>query len=513
MAALLRLLSRRSDRPSTRRVSLLSSFVRHTRNYSLASALVMVAGLISFPILTRWLPVADYGVMSLVSSSLGFAVALGKLGMQHAALRFYSEVRAGRHAGVDVQQFAATVLYGMGGLGLLAGGLWLLAAWMLPDGLWDDPRMPWLMAMTAVLVPLRVVDSALGNLLKAQERSGLLAIIGVLKRYVSLAAILSAVILIAPTVWSFFGATVAVEILACTLALWWVFRADWPRWRDRSPTLFKAMVIFAIPMTGFELSSLVMQMGDRYVLQALLGAEAVGLYSAAYNLSDYVKLALFSAMASAALPMCVRLAELEGTAAVEAFLVTFTRTFLLVGLGVVAAMAAVGSDLMAVLASAKYQSAAVVIPWVMLGMLFEAYIVIAGVGLYLRKRSIVTMGMVAGGALLNVLLNLALVPRLGIEGSGIANLCSYATVVTIALFATRRTLRPPPFLRDFVKFGGLALVAWLAAREIQVAWPWLALLLRGSAAVALYALLACAFDRRARELLRQGWSRLRFRKV
>lgn len=500
-----------NDLPSPR-VSLFSSFARHTRNYSLASALVMVAGLVSFPILTRLLPLADYGVMSLVSSSLGFAVALGKLGMQHAALRFYSEVRAGKHPGVDLRQFAATVIYGMGLLGLLACGLWLLAAWLLPASLWDDPRMPWLMVMTAVLVPLRVVDSAVGNLLRAQERSGLLAILGVLKRYIGLAAILGAVILIAPTVWSFFGATVALEIVGVVATLWWVFRSDWPRWSERSPVLFRSMVVFAIPMTGFELSSLVMQMGDRYVLQALLGAEAVGLYSAAYNLSDYIKLALFSAMSSAALPMCMRLAESEGMAAVEAFLVTFTRTFLLVGLGVVAAMAAVGADMMAVLASAKYQPSAVVIPWVMMGMMFEAYIVIAGVGLYLRKRSIVTMGMVAGGAVLNVVLNLLLVPHLGIQGSGVANLFSYATVVTIALVATRRWLRPPPFLRVFLKFGVMALVAYLVADQVHAQWAVVSLVLRGSVAVLVYAALALLLDRRARQLLAQGWAKFRSRR-
>jgi len=468
----------------------------------------MLAGLVSFPILTRLLPLADYGMMSLVSTSLGFAVAVGKLGMQHAALRFYSEVRAGKHAGVGQANFSATVLYGMALLGLLACGLWLGVAWLLPQSVSDDVRIPWLMTLTAVVVPLRVVDSAVGNLLRAQERSGLLAVMSVLRRYITLSVILAAVLLIAPTVWSFFGATVAMEILAGAVSLWWVFRGQWPRWKDRSPALFKSMVVFAIPMTGFELSSQVMQMGDRYVQQALLGPEAVGLYSAAYNLSDYIKLALFSAMSSAALPMCVRLAETEGIPAVEAFLATFTRTFLMVGLGVVATMAVVGQDLMAVLASAKYQSAGVVIPWVMTGMMFEAYIVIAGVGLYLRKRSIVTMSMVAGGAALNVLLNLTLVPRMGIQGSGVANLCSYAVVVVVALLATRKTLKPPSFVPTLLKFGAVGLVAYFAATQVHTPWALASLVLRGAVAVGVYIALASTVDRRARELVAQGWARL-----
>jgi O-antigen/teichoic acid export membrane protein len=213
-------------------------------------------------------------------------------------------------------------------------------------------------------------------------------------------------------------------------------------------------------------------------------------------------------MSSAALPMCVRLAETEGIPAVEAFLATFTRSFLMIGLGVVATMAVVGQDLMAVLASAKYQSAGAVIPWVMTGMMFEAYIVIAGVGLYLRKRSIVTMAMVAGGAALNVLLNLTLVPHLGIQGSGVANLCSYAVVVTVALLATRKTLKPPSFAPTLLKFGALGVIAYFAASGLHTPWALASLVLRGGVAVLVYVALAAAVDQRARALLAQGWGRI-----
>ncbi len=70
------------------------SFGVHVSNYAWAEGAVAVAGLLSFPILTRLLSVADYGTMNLVASVLGLTVALGKMGVQHAALRMWPEVQA-----------------------------------------------------------------------------------------------------------------------------------------------------------------------------------------------------------------------------------------------------------------------------------------------------------------------------------------------------------------------------------------------------------------------------------
>ncbi|MEO8296905.1 MAG: oligosaccharide flippase family protein [Burkholderiales bacterium] len=494
-------------------MSLLASLAKHTRNYSFASVLTTVAGLISFPILTRALQVEDYGVMSLIASALTLAVGLGKLGMQHATLRFYGEARAGSLAGVQIGQFAPTVLYGMAALGAVATLLWLLITQLLPAATWDDARMPALMLFTAVLVLVRVLDSAVANLLRAQERSGLLALLTVIKRYIGLALVVGAVLLISPTLWSFYGATVLGEVLLLLGILWWVLRSDVPRVNQVSPPLLRAMVVFAIPMTGYELASVVLQMGDRYVQQAVLGAEAVGLYSASYNLCDYIKLALFSAMSAAALPMCMRLGSEQSDAVVEQFLDFYTHIYFLAALLVVAITAAVRVELLAVLASPKYQAGAAVIPLVITGMMFEAYIVIAGVGLYLRKRSVTTMILVAAGAVLNIVLNLLLVPRLGILGSAVANVVSYLAIVVAALQATRATLKPPPFLRPLLKFGAIALGAYLAATRLELGHPALTLVGRGAAVCFVYVGLALLLDARAREITHLGWDRLKARRA
>ncbi len=46
-----------------------AGMLRHLRNYASAGILAALVGLVSFPILTRNLSVADYGVVGLISIS------------------------------------------------------------------------------------------------------------------------------------------------------------------------------------------------------------------------------------------------------------------------------------------------------------------------------------------------------------------------------------------------------------------------------------------------------------
>ena len=99
---------------------MLNRLAAHFSRYSLASLLVTLASIVSFPFLTRIFPVADYGMMSLIGVLVTALAAVGKLGLQQAALRFYSEVRAGQSPWSSAQ-YESTVYLGrriLGRIGL-----------------------------------------------------------------------------------------------------------------------------------------------------------------------------------------------------------------------------------------------------------------------------------------------------------------------------------------------------------------------------------------------------------
>ena len=84
----------------------------HASHYGVISLFSMIAGLISFPVFTRLFSVADYGVMALVAATITVAVAVGKVGVQHAVLRYHSEITVGPSR-FTLPQLVSTTFFGM----------------------------------------------------------------------------------------------------------------------------------------------------------------------------------------------------------------------------------------------------------------------------------------------------------------------------------------------------------------------------------------------------------------
>jgi O-antigen/teichoic acid export membrane protein len=480
----------------------------HVSNYSLGSVLVTLASIVSFPVLTRLLSVDEYGVMNLIATVLALTVALAKLGVQHSAVRFYSEVKAGKH-GVGIEGYASTVVYGMAATGLAVTLLWALASQFIPDAWWNDERVRPLMLFTAVLILVRVIDSALINQLRAQERSVAFNTYSVLRRYVGLAAVLAVLFFVSRDLWGFYAATVFSEIVATLLLVGWLARRVRMQPSLFSPPLFRAMLAFGIPMLGYELATVMLSMSDRYVIQTMLGAQALGTYAATYNMCEYVRQLCLTAFVAAVLPMYPRIWEEQGVEATRAFLQRFLHIYVIAATLVVAGLSAISGEVLAVLASEKYRSGAAIVPYVIAGMALDGVTMVAAAGLYIEKRSKTIMLLIVSAALLNIGLNVAWVPLWGTVGSAAATLVSYAALLALSiLFGRRRLAIALPWLA-LLKFGLIGVVTFETVSRVDGGSDLATIFARVAIGLPVYAALCLLLDAEARRLLRGGVARLR----
>jgi O-antigen/teichoic acid export membrane protein len=362
-----------------------------------------------------------------------------------------------------------------------------------------------LFALTAVLVFVRVVESALVNPLRAQERSGVLNVYFVVRRWAGLALLLGVLIAVQRDLWGFYAATIVAEVVAVVVLAVWVLQRQPVALSAFSPPMFRSMVGFGLPMLAYELASVVLSMGDRYLLQHLAGAESLGVYVAAYNLCDYLRAALLAALVAAAQPAYLRIWAESGSQATVAFLQRFVHVYLMVAAFLVAVMSAVGAELLHVLASAKYVEGAVVIPWAMTGLALDTLVVILGAGLYIQKRTLAVACFVVAATALNLALNAWLIPRHGIAGAGAATLIGYAALLVMCNVAGRRALAVGLPWRSLLKFVALGAVTYGCLMLLATPWPAATLALRATAGLALYLLLVLGLDRAGRAWLIDRW--------
>lgn len=474
----------------------------HISNYSIGNLLVTVSGLISFPIFTRIFSVAEYGILNLISATLGLLFAISKLGIQHSIVRFYGEVRAGK-LDATIPQYLSTTFFGMTAVGLLVTVAWALVSLSIPANWWSDPRVSGLFLITAVLLFIRTADSALVNFLRAEERSGLYNLYNVIKRYGTLALVLLVLFYITGDLYGYFWATIAAEGLIVTGLLLIMRRTHQFSPDEFSPKLFRSMLAYGIPMIAFELSAISLNIGDRYVIEVMLGSEALGIYSAGYNFSQYVQAVFMAAVGQAALPMFVRCWEDKGPEATKRFVRQTMHYYLLAALPMVAGVSAIGREAMVILASDKYADAAALIPFVAGGMAIEGGLAMLAVGIYLSKRTRFMAIMMVICAILNIGMNVLLIPHLGINGAALATLVSYGILGGGAWIVSQRFLATGfPWL-DALKFGLLSTIMYLTVSAISFASDWATLVARVVAGVALYSILVLVFDQQTRDMARR----------
>lgn len=483
-------------------------------HYSVASVLTMVAGLVTFPILTRIFSVGDYGLMNLVFATLSVSVAIGKFGLQHSIIRYDSEIRAGKSP-FTLLQLYSTTLTGITVTSLVVIGLLVAGTQLVPLAALAEPSVKLVFAIAALLVIVQGVESALINFLRAEQETAALMKYQVLKKYLGLALILGAVLLIARTLTAFYAASVLSEAAAVVALAKVVFgrgRRPLPRVDQFSRPLYLELLGFGIPMMiGYELSGIVLAVGDRYVIEGTIGREPLGLYSAAYNLCQYVQAAFIDSIGQAIMPIYMRLYDQQGPRDTEAFIDRSLRSYVLFGAPVVAGLAAVGPELLPSLASDKYASAAVILPWVIVGMVINGTTSMVGAGLFINRKTRVIMGIVLSSAILNIILNLLLVPRIGIVGSAIATVISYAVSTLSMAVAGQRLFRVALPFATILRSGAAALVMYMALRHLLPGYRLLSVGLRIVVGAPIYVVLISLVDRDARIILGKALARLRRR--
>lgn len=483
---------------------------RHTSNYSVGTLLITVASIISFPIFTRTFTVSQYGVLGLVNVTLGFLVGVGKLGLQQSVVRFYAEIESGKRGG-DRIGFFSTVLFSMLAVGTTASTLSAVVFLLMPARWWGQWQMQYLIAAVSPLVLVRVLDSALLNLLRAEQKSAFYSVYTVARKYLGLALVVAVLFTVARNLWGFFLATLVGEAAAVGFLIAYYARQHVFAISRVSRPLFLAMLGFGLPLLASELSGLLLSMGGRYIINFQLGPHPLGSYSAAYNFCDYLQGVLTGGFAQAVVPMYLRMWESQGRAKTEAFLQQALHYYLMLAFPVVAGMAAVAPDLLRLLASDRYSVSTSLFVFIVGGMLVAGGTPIFSAGIYIRKLTRVVMYSVLTASAINLALTALLTRRIGIEGAALATLCSLTLYALLTGFFGRATVALRMPWSTLLKFGAMSGLMFGVVTHLDPTEVIARIAVRIVCGALLYGAMLVAGDSSVRSALRAVWRRWKSR--
>lgn len=208
--------------------------------------------------------------------------------------------------------------------------------------------------------------------------------------------------------------------------------------------LFARLARYGIPYAASGALAALINVSDRYLIQWLIDTEAAGLYAAPYDLAMRSLHVLVVVMAMASNPLIFRSWE-SGDRAKTTRLILRHGELVLAATMPVAIAFTILAPAISILLSAEFRPAATqLMPWVAIAtVLHGAQMVYFSLAFSLTKRPLRQTLTYGVGAIINIGLNLVLIPRYGLIGAAAATVAAYVFIVVASFLAGRRLFALP----------------------------------------------------------------------
>lgn len=412
-------------------------FVSAAAAYFGTQILLTMAGFVSMPVTTRLLSKAEYGTLNLVLASVGIMVVIGQMGFPQATTRFFAERH--RQGKAHLREFCDNMLGGAFTAGLLVALVAAGAAAWIAGG--AGPYYASCVRLGSLVVLVRVVSSVIYQLFRADERVFTYMVAQIVSRYCTLALVIAMLFLRGQTAYQIILATVigeGVVLVACLaeLAARGVIRR--PR---LSPSVIKAATLYGAPLAAAGSASFILDYGDRYLIQHFLGLDAVATYAVPYDLAQSLAAALFGPVRLAVIPIIFRLWAEGGQEMTSPFVSRLMTYVVSIAIPIGVLFLLMNREVIELLASQKYSDSARLTPYLLPGVLLGELNFLVASALTIQKETVTLALYVFGVGILNVVLNLILLPRWGLTGAAVATSVAYVTLFVITFLRSRPVLR------------------------------------------------------------------------
>lgn len=422
--------------------------------YGVADIILRAASFFTLPIYTRLFTPEDYGIWSFVMTVVGLLSGVLALGGDSAYARFFFEAKT-LH---EKQTITSTWI------GFLS--LWSVAVVLicLPfTGLFShwsfgvtDYGLLFVLALWAA--PLTLINSLCGQVLRNQFRASFFASLNMLTTLLSIGLSLLAVLVLRLGIAGLMVGALAAALIMLPVRLWTARELLRPifSWGQ-----LRQLLSYGVPLVPVSIAYWIFVASDRLVLGKLSTLEQVGLYTVASNLTSTLTF-INSALGQAWSPHAIRAYENQR----EAAPVLFGRvmTYILLGFGLLCVMiTAFAREALILLSTPPFYAAATAVGPLAFAMVALASTQVTALSISLVKKTQYLSLFSWLAALLNLSLNVWLVPRWGMSAASWSTAGAYL-FLTLGYLVTSQRLWPVAYeMRRSLTIAGLTLFFTLLA--------------------------------------------------
>lgn len=425
---------------------IIGQVARNTSIYGFANIMSRVIGFLMIPVYTRILSPADYGVVEMIDLTGAVVCMWVGFSISNAIVRFYHDYEEEPQR----RELVSTALIFVTATSLAASLALLPFSGWFSDLLFGNRERGGLFALLfASLFFQLLVDNCLVYL-QVRQQAALYAACSLARLALGLALNIVLVVFMGMGVAGIIlsGLVTSAAVGAALAAR--TFSATGFRF---SPGKLRMMIAYGFPLIFSSLSTFVITFSDRYFLNAYSTLSEVGIYSLGYKIAMLVSFLITNPFLTTWSAKRFEIARRPDADWICSRVFTY---FSLVIASASLALIAFSRDVLRVMADPAFAAAAGIVPMVVAGYVFNGFYYHFSFGIFLKRRTKVVAAIMASAALLNLLLNHALIPGLHGMGAALATTLTYLYIACTTFLISQR-MHPIPY--EAGRVGAMLLLA------------------------------------------------------
>jgi O-antigen/teichoic acid export membrane protein len=404
---------------------------KHSAIYALGPAVHKLLGFALLPLVTAYIgSTANYGVTEIAGITLAVAGQLLGINLLYGMTRYYADY-------ADPRDRARLVSTSMWLLIASTGGAFAVACVFRERGaelLFGSREYAGVLVATAAILFFQTIGQVGLRYLQILERSVTYGVLTTAKLLCEIGLKVWFLVGLGLTYMGVLYSVLGGEILIAvglSLAIFGRIGLGF------SPEMARRLWRYSAPLIISGLCMFVLHEADRYVIQRYRGADEVGVYAVCYKLGTISNAILLEGFGLIWFPFIFAMKDPEAVVLTCRKVLTY---FTALACWLSLALALFSTEIVAVMADEQFAGAHRPMPLIVAGYVFWAIFQIVHTAFYLRERTGLVSVLVGGAAVLNVVLNLVLVPAHGYPGAAWATLLTFAALALAAWLCAERLM-------------------------------------------------------------------------
>lgn len=442
--------------------------------YVAAKLISYILSILSVPILTSLFTVNGFGSISIVDAEINLLISFFLLGMPQSYIRFYNNYLI--KGEIFALNFNYLIIIMIISITCFFFSFFILNAYNVFYRL-----------ILIMIVTMSVFVQQMASVLRAKEKVWFHAFFLCVNESLSYLLPIFLIFILGASPENFFlGKFVACFMLLVLILS--VLNKDF-NFSSFRLEIIREMLFFGVPLLLVSLGVVVFSMGDRFVIDFLLGKESVAIYSVSSKIAHSLQQVLIFPVNMVLFPYYIKTWEQKGRESTEELLTKWLNAYIFIAIGMILLSFSLRNELIMLLANNKYSEGANLIPILLTGLLVNGCYYFISASFFLQKQTTKLGIILIASSVLNIIIVFFLGAWKDIGGVAIGTVFSNLIFFLVILFSGGKEIKVIFDLRKCARFVFFGLwIGWGVNSFISFSDTVFSILVKGVTVIFLYTL-------------------------